>query len=427
MIFEVVLKKFIRIFYLPSGRLDSQLALAVDHIYIVWKNKSRRSIKFIASILGLDCTCPAARCSILRLNEKVLFNISQGSLSGINLSKSAVKSNSFILPKYNDFHLAIAKDAYVNTGYGVFNAEGIPFDGTFFTRAGIFVNGLPERTLLPNKNSCAKIDIAFFINELNLCHFGHSITDGLSSVFPLLLLAEMRTTPRIPIIINKQISGQKFDLFKIFHPDDINILIPGENCGNLLVERLVYAVPTMVNSGRVKRIGFVAASHSALVKKYLATLPEDGVKKKLSFSLASSKIYLSRSLLRKNSRQFVGESQLEEELVRLGWIICHPQQYSLKDQLDLLGSATRICGAQGSALHLLFGINPTPDLRVIILSPIHSNFNYINQMRAQGINHKILNCLNIAEGQEDKPPWLRNHQLISSWSAVSLSCLIDTL
>ena len=121
----------------------------------------------------------------------------------------------------------MAENAYIYSRYGVFNAQGVPFDGAFFARAGIFVNGIPEEALPPNKSSCANIDAAFFVNELNLSHFGHSITDGLSSIFPLLLLADMRMTLKIPIIINKQISRQKSDLLKVFDSSDVNVLVPG--------------------------------------------------------------------------------------------------------------------------------------------------------------------------------------------------------
>ena len=422
---EVALKTFIRAFYLPPGPLDSQLTLAIDHIYIVWKDKLKRSVRFIVSILGIDYGRPVARCSILRLEKKLLLDISQGNFFGSKHLISRIKSNSLMLPKCEKLHLAMAENAYIDSKYGAFNAQGIPFDGAFFVRAGIFVNGVPEKALPPNKSSCTNVDTAFFVNELNLSHFGHSITDGLSSVLPLLLLADMRITPKIPIIINKQISRQKSDLLKVFDSSDLNILVPGKNCGNLVVKNLFYAVPTMVNSGRLKGFGFVSESHPILVKKYLSKLPESGGKKNFPPSSFSKKIYLSRSHLQKNQRQFIDESRLEQELIRLGWFICHPQEYSLRDQLYLLGSAARLCGVQGSALHLLFGIDPNPDLLVTILAPLNCNSNYRNQMKAQGINHKIINCLDVAQGQDDKPPWLRDQQLISGWKFVSLAMRID--
>ena len=60
---EIALKIVIRIFHLPPGPLDSQLTLAIDHIYIVWRDKLKRSLRFIFSILGIDYGHSVARCS----------------------------------------------------------------------------------------------------------------------------------------------------------------------------------------------------------------------------------------------------------------------------------------------------------------------------------------------------------------------------
>lgn len=423
---EKLLKQIIKLFHLPSGvDLDSHVTLAVDHICLVWTDKLKRGLELFASILGIKYDYAVAKCSIYRLDKKLLLDISLGNLYDFSFLGSSISSNSLILPRFNKLHFAIAQNAFLNSNYGAFNIQGIPFDGAFFTRAGIFVHGIPKKILPPDKSSYSRIDTAFFVNELNLTHFGHSITDGLSSVLLLLLIADMRISPRIPIIINRQISGQKSDLYKIFEASNLNVLIPGENCGNLLVEHLVFPVPSMVNSGRLNRIGFVSQSHPNLVKKYLSRLSVPGSRDECNHPNFSKKIYISRSRLQENHRKFIDESLLEDELIRLGWLIFHPQEYSLSDQLNILVSAVQLCGIQGSALHLLLGIDPNPHLRVTIISPTGCNFNYTNQLRSQGVTHKTINCLEVAQGQGGKPPWLRNHQLISGWNFADLASHID--
>ncbi len=422
-----LLKYFIKILYIPSGHLDSHLAQAREHIYIVWKDKLKRNISSIFDLLGVSSKYKyyTANCYISQLDKQALLDISQGRLSNLKRYGAGKRSTSLMLPRFHKLHIAIAEDACVNTRYGAFCAQGIPIDGAFFVRAGMFINGVPEKSSPANLDSYTKINVAFFVNELFLSHFGHSITDGLSSVFPLLLLAEMGITPNVPIIINKQISDQKSDLLKLFDLNDVNMLIPGENCGNLLVNNLVYGVPTMVNSGRIKGAGFVARSHSTLVKKYLKRLMSDTDEINSCGFILSSKIYLSRSRLQKSLRQFTEEVELEKELCRLGWIIYHPQEHSLNDQLNLLNSSTRICSAQGSALHLLFGIDPKPVLRVTILAPTHCNFNYINQMRVQGINYKIISCLDVVERAGENLPRPKDLRLMSKWNALDLAMQID--
>ena len=91
---EVVLKIFIRAFYLPPGPLDSQLTLAIDHIYMVWKDKLKRIVRFIFTILGIDYGYSFARCSILRLEKKLLLDISNGYFLGSKYLISRINSNS---------------------------------------------------------------------------------------------------------------------------------------------------------------------------------------------------------------------------------------------------------------------------------------------------------------------------------------------
>ncbi|MBK8815447.1 MAG: DUF563 domain-containing protein [Methylococcaceae bacterium] len=65
-----------------------------------------------------------------------------------------------------------------------------------------------------------------------------------------------------------------------------------------------------------------------------------------------NKIWLSRSKLT-DSGGFLEEPQIEEKLQSLGWIIFHPQEHTVSEQLAILASAHRVAGIEGSAFHIV--------------------------------------------------------------------------
>lgn len=70
------------------------------------------------------------------------------------------------------------------------------------------------------------------------------------------------------------------------------------------------------------------------------------------------RVWLSRSRLNDIKSKAVNEAIFEDVLVRQGWIILHPQEMSVKDQLFELSDAEIISGFDGSAFHtLMLGSN----------------------------------------------------------------------
>lgn len=345
------------------------------------------------------------------------------------LDQEGIFSKQLVLKRCDALHVCVAPDAVLTEHYGAYDCMGKPFAGCFFTRAGRFIYGRPQQLLPPKIGRSEIIPVAFFINNIDLMHFGHKLTDGCSSVFPLLLMSQKnQDLSKIIIVLNRQLADRKFQLIDLFGISEEQILIPTINCERLLVRQLITPVPSMRNGGTFPRIGYVNHEHPQLVKKLLRhLLPQkdlDNRNIKKEGALAR-KVYLSRSRLSSSQRLFQEEKALEIELIHRGWMIFHPQEHALHTQLQILKSATCVCSTQGSALHLLFGINPEPELQVMMLSAPQINRNYINQLEVQGINHKILTCLEIYGDEQPLPR--RNVRLAEPFSPHTVAEAVESM
>jgi capsular polysaccharide biosynthesis protein len=145
------------------------------------------------------------------------------------------------------------------------------------------------------------------------------------------------------------------------------------------------ASPTHVNRN------FVSKSHSAWVKKYVCFSARTRKSAKIS-SIISSKVYISRSRLSRCCRQLDIEKELEELLSLDGWLIFHPEEHSIEEQIKAYESCEQICGLEGSAIHLLFGISPK-NLKQVVLLCRNSENNCTKQLNAQNIKFIALDCL----------------------------------
>jgi capsular polysaccharide biosynthesis protein len=65
------------------------------------------------------------------------------------------------------------------------------------------------------------------------------------------------------------------------------------------------------------------------------------------------RVWLSRSGLADRKSGMVNEPELEELLAGQGWLITHPQQHSLKEQLETICDAEILAGFDGSAFHTI--------------------------------------------------------------------------
>lgn len=65
------------------------------------------------------------------------------------------------------------------------------------------------------------------------------------------------------------------------------------------------------------------------------------------------KVWLSRSSLKNGLGSILNERGLEAILKNQGWIIYHPEQHSVREQLTTMAAAGRLAGIDGSAFHSL--------------------------------------------------------------------------
>lgn len=64
-------------------------------------------------------------------------------------------------------------------------------------------------------------------------------------------------------------------------------------------------------------------------------------------------VWLSRSMLSAKKGRVAEDAALERALAARGWLIYHPQEHPLRDQVAVLGAARRIAGWSSSALHTI--------------------------------------------------------------------------
>jgi len=63
--------------------------------------------------------------------------------------------------------------------------------------------------------------------------------------------------------------------------------------------------------------------------------------------------WISRTRLPADFGRVEGEKIIEEQAIRLGWVIYHPQEHSVREQLEFLSSCEMIAGWEASAFHSL--------------------------------------------------------------------------
>ena len=321
-----------------------------------------------------------------------------------------------------DASILLCKDALVTNIYGVHDLNGNPYHNVVVSRGNLrkstdYPKGYPVKIIPPLANEVAFLPDAYYINFLNFRHFGHLLTECISSIYPLLFWKSCKSMNlQMPIILHEQFYiyvDQLIDLLEI--PKD-NILIPGLTCGYLFVKNLYVSSPTIVNRR------FTSSLHARAVKTYVSLLLGSDIQEPRNDERIK-KIYVSRTKLGPSQRHLKEEMILEKLLERLGWIIVHPQELSLKAQLDVYQRVDYLCTQAGSAVHLLFGADVKGLKKIILLASYPMN-NYTAQFESQGIDYQVITCL-----KEDvncyKTGVFRNRVLKDDLSPEQLACAIQ--
>ena len=293
----------------------------------------------------------------------------------------------------SDLRMLVSKDAFVSKYYPFHDSFGHPVFGSSVLRgdlrdASSYPCGYPGKLSLKLKKPDAYESQAIFVPYLFFNHFGHALTEVASSIYPLLLLA--LENPRylsFPVIIPYQFREYAEKLSLLLGIDSCRVVAPGRDFMLMKVDELYFPKPTYVLSS------FVSQSHHHIVKSLLSL--EYGYScsgaQKINNS-AHKKIYISRSRLGNMQRHCLEEGQIEACLRDDGWLIYHPQEYSINHQLLTYQNASFICGLEGSAMHLIFGIKPVCLEKVIVLTEKVSN-DFALQFASQGIPFCIIDCL----------------------------------
>lgn len=79
------------------------------------------------------------------------------------------------------------------------------------------------------------------------------------------------------------------------------------------------------------------------------------------------KVWLSRSNVDSDNIVFTNERELEAMLASRGWLIVHPENHSVAEQAEIMGSAEVVMGCIGSAFHTLLLLK-NPKTRYIVIN-----------------------------------------------------------
>ena len=308
------------------------------------------------------------------------------------------------LDHFDEPGLFHCENALITKNYGVHDLAGNPFYGTVLTRQK-FVNdgqkcakyplGYPSKIVTPRIADIDFIPFAFYVHNALSDHFGHLLTEVLSSIYPLLFWKSLGLAVEdIPIIMplnqNNSRGLRCNSLLRSLGLTSSDFLVPGINCKNLFVQDLFVAKPTVV-------LGGSASKHHSLVVKQFLRLRLDCKRERTSDNSRQEKIFISRSKLSGDARAIPGISELEILLEENGWHIFHPQCYSLEEQVDVYENASFLCSMPGSALHLLYGLELERLQALILLTHqgdnCHNTINYIKQFEAQSLRYIALECL----------------------------------
>jgi len=174
-------------------------------------------------------------------------------------------------------------------------------------------------------------------------HFGHFLLESLARLW---FIKQHPSIPLLWVAAHKQtalnsLQQELFELLNVNNP--VHILTEQSEIEELIVPKAGYMLSTL----------FTPEQKEALRVCTQAPLKP------------GKRVWLSRSKL-KHAR-ILNEPALERVLEAEGWLIYHPEEHSIRDQLHCIHNAEHIAGIIGSAHHLLL-LTPDYQGRVSIFS-----------------------------------------------------------
>lgn len=125
------------------------------------------------------------------------------------------------------------------------------------------------------------------------------------------------------------------------------------------------------------------------------------------------RVWLSRSKIGSDNLVFTNEREMEELLSSRGWMIFHPEEHSMEEQLEVFASGEVVMGCIGSAFHTLL-LMKNPRSRYIVVNRMNGereahNLQFDLIAKARTGNYYIWDV-----PKHDAPP-LRRRKTHHSW------------
>ena len=376
--------KKLRVLYLVSSQLDSKFSqyfAGFRHILgikVVFASPQEISFDdFVASIASPN-------------SSSVNHKVSSGS---IDVRARFFKAYEQSLEYSYELKIFSCKNALVSQSYPFHDSLGYPFWGVSATRgylldASSYPCGYPYKISFNQVKPDLNEPRAVFVPYLFFNHFGHALTEVASSIYPLILLAlENFSCLPITVIVPFQFRDYAAKLGYLLGDHLCRVVVPGIDFNLLKVDELYCPKPTYVLSR------YVSPSHQYIVKALLSLeYNYSSPNQQSSDKCASKKVYVSRSRLGPMQRHWLEEERFESLLRDKGWLIYHPQEHAIQHQLSTYHDARVICGLEGSAMHLMFGVNTYALKKAIILAE-SSNNDFALQFSSQNVPFSVIDCL----------------------------------
>tara|TARA_B100002051_G_scaffold92469_1_gene88364 strand:- start:310 stop:1614 length:1305 start_codon:yes stop_codon:yes gene_type:complete len=267
-----------------------------------------------------------------------------------------------------------------------------------------------------NKKPALKLNSAVWIRFAHFYHFGHLLTETCSALYPLVLWKKAGLDiENVNIVLHKTYKKSFDSIKELFSVTGKNIYFHGPHCEyDLKIKRLLIPRPTIVLRG------FSSRKHALVTQQFLdlwapierqnsqdtewsnkgSSMPFN-FKNRLLYLHSKkhpkySKLWLSRTQFNKCSRALPEERQIEKNLSEMGWKIIHPQQHSIRTQLNALEEARVVAGLAGSAFHLLYGVKDKK--KIIQLTWRDNGCTFDKQFKSQGFDYHLIQCLKLHKG-----------------------------
>ncbi|MEB3265090.1 MAG: glycosyltransferase family 61 protein [Cyanobacteriota bacterium] len=302
----------------------------------------------------------------------------------------------------------VLQDAVIMPGSrGLHGLNGQPILESYLQRGPLdrpdYYGGLPE-PMEPLAKGCQnqQWDNCLFIPYARLDHFGHLLTETTAWLWPCLGTTNNPlhwADSSMPVVLADHAEDGCASIAALLGLPANQVLSTASLTRPVVSRRVFLPMPSMVNRR------WIAHHHINAVREIVgrvAGLSATDLARCRAAALDPTsplRIYLSRGRLGPECRRLEGESVLEQHLARCGWLILHPQELTILDQLRLLARARVVAGEAGSAFHLLmvYGQDMAPKTIAMLgvrgLSRDPRMINFSEQLRQQPVDFHYLMCL----------------------------------